>query len=154
MGLLNNCNLRIIQDHVDNFNTSGNVGHIPRKILSGFSNMTADEWKNWIILYSLTALYDILPPEHMACWQLFVSACTIICSPLVTHSEIDYAQQLLQHFLFLQKICLAHYITMNTHLHLHYSQCLKDYGPIYGYWLFSFKRYKGVLGNIILTEHL
>ena len=45
MGLLNNCNLKIIQDRVDNFNTSGNVGRIPRKILSGFSNMTADEWK-------------------------------------------------------------------------------------------------------------
>ena len=155
MGLLNNSNLKIIQDRVDNFNTSGNVGRIPRKILSGFSNMTADEWKNWIILYSLTALYDILPPEHMACWQLFVSACTIICSPLVSHSEIDYAQQLLQQFFVsAENLFGPHYITMNTHLHLHYSQCLKDYGPVYGYWLFSLKDIMEYWGNITLTENL
>ena len=41
----------------------------------------------------------------------------------------------------------SHCVTINTHLHLHYAQCLKDYGPCYGYWLFSFERYNGILGK-------
>ena len=41
----------------------------------------------------------------------------------------------------------SHNVTINTHLHLHYSQCLKDYGPCYGYWLFTFERYNGILGK-------
>ena len=84
IGLLNNSNLKLIQERVDNFNTPSSLGHIPRKRLSGFSNMTADEWINWTIVYSVIALHDILSPEHMA---LFVSACTL-CSPVITLNEI------------------------------------------------------------------
>lgn len=147
MGLLNSCNLKIVQERVDNFNTPSNIGHMPGKIASGFSNMTADEWKNWTILYSVIALHDILPPQHMACWQLFVSACTILCSPIITLSEIDHVQQLLYEFFISVERLDSYNVTINTHLHLHYSQCLKDYGPCYGYWLFSFERYNGILGK-------
>ena len=83
IGLINNLNLKLIQERVDNFNTSSSFGHIPRKILSGFSNMIVDEWKNWTIIYSVVAFHDILPPEHIACWELFVSACTTLCSQLL-----------------------------------------------------------------------
>jgi len=31
------------------------------------------------------------------------------------------------------------------HLHEHIAQCVKDYGSIYGFWLFSFERYNGLL---------
>ena len=33
------------------------------------------------------------------------------------------------------------------HLHTRLAECVKDYGSIYGYWLFSFERYNGTLGN-------
>ena len=33
------------------------------------------------------------------------------------------------------------------HLHLHLSDCYKDYGPCYSFWLFSFERYNGILGR-------
>ena len=147
IGLLNNCNLKIIQERLDIFNTPSNIGHISRKILSGFANMTADEWKNWTILYSVIALHDILPSEHMACWQLFFSACNILCSPIISVSEIDHVQQLLHEFFVSVEGLGSHCVTINTHLHLHYCQCLKDYGPCYGYWLFSFERYNSILGK-------
>ena len=147
IGLLNNSNLKLIQERVDNFNTPSGFGHIPRKIQSGFSNMTADEWKNWTIVYSVIALHNILPPEHIACWQLFVSACRTLCSPVITFDEIDHVQQLLHEFFLSLENLGSHYVTINTHLHLHYSECLKDYGPCYGYWLFSFERYNGILGK-------
>ena len=36
----------------------------------------------------------------------------------------------------------------NTHLHLHLYKCYnKDYGPCYGFWLFSFERCNGILGK-------
>ena len=145
IGLLNNSNLK--QECVDNFNTPRSFGHIPRKIQSGFSNMTADEWKNWTVVYSVIALHDILPPEHIACWQLFVSAFRTLCFPVITFDEIDRVQQLLHEFFLSLENLGSYYVTINTHLHLHYSECLKDYGPCYGYWLFSFERYNGILGK-------
>ena len=33
------------------------------------------------------------------------------------------------------------------HLHLHLSECLLDYGPLYGFWCYSFERYNGTLGK-------
>ena len=42
----------IIQERVNNMNPPPKVGRIPRKLESGFFSVTADEWKNWIILYS------------------------------------------------------------------------------------------------------
>lgn len=33
------------------------------------------------------------------------------------------------------------------HLHWHLAECIQDYGPIYGFWLFPFERYNGILGN-------
>lgn len=148
IGLLDNNDLSIIQQRVDNFRVPNHVGRLPRKISSGFSNMTADEWKNWTVLYSLVALHGIIPPEHLSCWELFVLACTILCSSTISLSEINQAQQLLNEFLCsAETLYGSKFFTINTHLHLHYSNCYKDYGPCYGYWLFSFERYNGLLGK-------
>ena len=38
-------------------------------------------------------------------------------------------------------------VTPNMHLHCHLSKCLENFGPVYGFWLFSFERYNGILGN-------
>ena len=39
-------------------------------------------------------------------------------------------------------------ITPNMHMHAHLYECILDYGPLRGFWLFSFKRYNGVLGRV------
>ena len=33
------------------------------------------------------------------------------------------------------------------HLHTHLLDCVMDYGPVYAFWLFSFERYNGILGD-------
>ena len=38
-------------------------------------------------------------------------------------------------------------ITPNIHLHAHLLECIKDYGPMCNFWLFSFERFNGLLGN-------
>ncbi|OAD65549.1 hypothetical protein PHYBLDRAFT_64617 [Phycomyces blakesleeanus NRRL 1555(-)] len=37
---------------------------------------------------------------------------------------------------------------MHLHLHLHLRQTMIAFGPVYSYWLFSFKRYNSALKNI------
>lgn len=31
------------------------------------------------------------------------------------------------------------------HMHLHLKDMILDYGPVYGFWLFSYERYNGIL---------
>ena len=42
---------------------------------------------------------------------------------------------------------MEHKVTPNIHLHLHLHECVRDFGPIYGFWLFSYERYNGMLGT-------
>lgn len=38
-------------------------------------------------------------------------------------------------------------VTPNMHLHSHLINCVLDYGPVHNFWLFSFERFNGVLGD-------
>lgn len=42
---------------------------------------------------------------------------------------------------------VTQFITPNMHLHGHLAACIRDYGPLHSFWLFSFERYNGLLGN-------
>ena len=44
-------------------------------------------------------------------------------------------------------------ITPNMHLHCHLCECVLDYGPVYGFWCFSFERYNGILGSLHVNNH-
>ena len=40
-----------------------------------------------------------------------------------------------------------HRVTPNMHLYTHLVECVLDYGPVYSFWLFSFERSNGILGE-------
>ena len=73
-----------IQKKVDSFVTPSDVGRIPFRIASGFSGFTADQWHNWIQLYSLCSLKEFLPQRDYNCWLLFVKACALMCRRSMT----------------------------------------------------------------------
>ena len=56
--LLSRNNLKAIQVRIDNFVVPHGVGRLLRKIMSKFDSLTADEWKNWTLLFSVICLYD------------------------------------------------------------------------------------------------
>ena len=148
LNLLTKNDLDLIQERIDQCLHSGVIGRIPRKIMSSFASLTADEWKNWTLLFSLISLCDILPLEHLQCWQLFVLACNIYSSSILTLNDIDNAHDLMRRFFTTaEQLYGAKFLTINTHMHLHLQMCYKDYGPAYGYWLFSFERYNHILGK-------
>ncbi len=127
------------------------VGRIPSKLLSKFSGITAEQWKNWVLYFSLYALYALkntLPWRDYKYWQLFVKVCCILCRRRVTEESLVEADELLQLFwkdfvdLYGKKSC-----TINMHLHGHLTQCVREYGPVYSFWCFAFERMNGILGS-------
>ena len=152
-GLIDSNSLEDIQKTVQNCTVPSGIGRIPRKIASNFSNLTADEWKNWTLLFSPIALQNILPQEHLDCWQLYISACTIYCSSIITNDDIERASDLMKSFFVAaESLYGPSFLTINTHLHLHLADVFRDYGPCYGYWLFSFERYNGILGKYYTNQ--
>lgn len=138
-----------IQSTVDQIQVPSTVGRIPAKIASGFADFTADQWKNWILIYSLVALQSHLPADHLACWKIFVDACFLLCSQTLTTDAVSQAHTLIvkycQQF---QELYGNNACTINMHLTCHMAECIQDFGPLHGFWCFSFERMNGRLGAI------
>ena len=119
-GILDGRKYDKIQQSVDGIVVPSDVGRIPRKIETGFSGFKADQFKIWILLYSIPALFEVLPKEHLECWRHYVLACRILCKQQLTLFDIDLADALL--LKFCKKVELLYgkdAITPNMHLHGH-----------------------------------
>ena len=92
-------------------------------------------------------LKDVPPEQHLHYWQSFVLAYRLLCRPCINKTGLMVADSKLLHFLKeYEKINGELSTTSTMHLHLHLRQCVENYSSSYGFWLFSFKRYNGILG--------
>ena len=154
LGLLTDKDFVTIQERVDSFTALSDVGRIPTKISSAFSGFTAEQWKNFTVFFSLFALKGILPPSHYNCWHLFVKATYLFCRRTITRDQIEEADTYIMMFcnrfrdLYHQRAC-----TINMHLHGHLMECIKNYGPVYSFWLFAFERLNGIMGSYHTNGH-
>ena len=124
------------------------IGRIPGKISSSFTGFTADQWKNWTLVYSLFALKGILPEEHLQCWRFFVLACKTLGKRVLTGNDIEIGDKYLMQFCkTFETLYGKDLVTPNMHLHGHLKECLLDYGPFHSFWCFSFERFNGILGS-------
>ena len=139
----------VIQEKVDSMNPPFKLGRIPRKIGSGFASFTADEWKYWILMYSLYSLHGVLPDSHYKCWCLFVDACRLLCLPVVTESQINAAHsRLVDYCKTFESLYGPEHCTPNMHMACHLKECMLDYGPLSSFWCFAFERYNGTLEGV------
>lgn len=140
--------LQTIQARIDEISSLSDIGRLPENISSNYGGYTAAQWKNVLVLFSMYALKDVLPEQHLHYWQSFVLACRLLCRACINKTDLMVADCKLLHFLReYEKINGVLSITPNMHLHLHLKQCVENYGSIYGFWLFSFERYNGILGS-------
>ena len=141
--------LTTIQEKVDNMTPPPKVGRIPRKIQSGFTAFTADEWKNWITLYSPYVLHGLLPQQDYNCWCSFIEACQLVCLPVVTTAQIMEAHYHFVNFCTtFEQIYGKDKCTPNMHMICHLKDIIFDYGPVHCFWCFSFERYNGMLESM------
>ena len=137
--------MELIQEKVDKMATPAKLGRIPQKISSIGSSFTADQWKNWVCVYSLYALHGILPSPDYNCMVMFVRACIILLQPTITLEDLGRADDFLLQFCQLfEELYGKERCTPNMHLHCHIRDTVTDYGPVYTTWCFAFERYNGV----------
>jgi hypothetical protein len=152
--ILTQTDLYEIQKKMDRFQIPSDLGRIPGKIHSGegFSNFTADQWRNFFMIYATVVLWDHLLPKDREILTHFVSVCTILVRRIV---EIDNMKEAHRRLITIIKLIEERYgedkITPNLHLSLHLCECAYDYGPLYAFWCFSFERMNGILGKTILS---
>ena len=75
-------------------------------------------------------------------------ACRILCKHSLSKHDLSLADALLIQFCKrVQNLYGKSFITPNMHMHTHLKEDILNFGPVYEFWLFSFERYNGILGN-------
>ena len=153
-GILDENKLSKIDERLRQLSLPTDIGRIPNGMTKTYKHLTAYEWKNWTLIFSCFCLKDVLPDVHYSMWSAFVSGCRSISKRRVTHREIADSQNCFRFFgekfenLFGKDRC-----TPNMHLHMHLSECILDFGPVYSFWCFSFERFNGILGRYATNNH-
>ena len=85
---------------------------------------------------------------------MFVRSCHKLLKVTISVQEIDDAHSLLVSFVkkFAELFGKEH-VAPNMHAHLHLKNSLKEFWPVYGFWCFSFERYKGILGSFCTNNY-
>ena len=111
--------------------------------------LTAEQWMIWVNYYSIYCLHDVLPPEHLECWRHFVLASRLLSKYVISKDDVKVADALLLQFCrHFQSLYGSEAVTPNIHLHNHLADCIRDFGPLASFWLFSFERFNGLLGDV------
>lgn len=97
-GILNKKDLETLEKRIDGLEVSVDIGRLPKVISSNYGSYTAEQWKNWTLVYSVYVLKGVLPEHHFKCWQSFVLACKYLCKPIVSNGDITRAHFLLLKF--------------------------------------------------------
>ncbi len=121
---------------------------IPDQIHCNWMYMNAYEWRQWTLVYSIPAFYGVIPDEYLAVWVIFVEACTLISTPVVSKEDALKAKQLFREFgqKFEQKFGMKE-VKPNMHFACHIPECMEYYGSVYNFWCFGMERINGFLGD-------
>ena len=131
---------------MNEFRVPADLGRTPGKIHSGegFSNFTADQWKNFFLIYFTVVLWDHLPPHDQQIFTYFIRVCTILVKRIVEVNKMNEAYEVLIKIIkLIEEKYGEEKITPNLHLSLHLCECAYDYGPLYSFWCFPFERMNG-----------
>ncbi|CAG8703208.1 2698_t:CDS:10, partial [Gigaspora margarita] len=64
-----------------------------------FDALTADQWKIWVLVYSIYALHQFLDEANQRFWQVFVIAVLIWSQRIITEAEIEAGHTAMMAFL-------------------------------------------------------
>ncbi|KAL1931080.1 hypothetical protein VTP01DRAFT_10217 [Rhizomucor pusillus] len=111
--------------------------------------LTSDEWRRWVLAASSILLKQKLVGDDMRLWLKFVQGNYLLSRPSISLKDLDNAHE------YLRQLCEQYgrlygkdEITPNMHFHKHLKKTIKDFGPIYAFWLFRFERFNGLLKSI------
>ncbi|OAD65888.1 hypothetical protein PHYBLDRAFT_175632 [Phycomyces blakesleeanus NRRL 1555(-)] len=143
-GLITDAHLAEMQLDADKIVLPEDYTPLGTKIGHGFPFMNADKWKSWYLVYSPVLLRGRLPEAHLSNWTTFVNACQYLSMPSISTAHLDEAHQSLEAFCReCEKLYKVPFLLPNMHLHLHLRETILNFGPVYGYWLFTFERCNG-----------
>ncbi|XP_064403498.1 uncharacterized protein LOC135348992 [Halichondria panicea] len=134
------CNKRLLGIKVPDI-----ISRVPHT-LHEFKHWKGSQLKAWLLYFAVPVLCGVLPATFMNHFYLLVAAAHFLSSEMITSRHIDLAEGFLTQFymqmsaLYGKKKC-----TMNFHMLSHFTECVRNWGPLWVYSCFHFESMNGQL---------
>lgn len=122
------------------------ITRIPQSIKN---KLKANEWKSFLLYYSLSCLIDIMPQKYVQHWLLFVYSIYIFSKTKFTDNEFDKAKTALHQFVLnIELFYGKEYMKYNVHMMLHMPDYIKKYGAVWAWSAFPFEHFNGIIAKM------
>ncbi|CAN8023538.1 unnamed protein product [Ixodes persulcatus] len=121
------------------------ITRLPRSLCER-SYWKANEWRNWLLYYSVPCLENLLPHRYWKHWCLLAEAIWILLSTRISQEMISHAESLLKRFVDqVLRLYNTKMMTFNMHQLLHLAKSVRDLGPLWAHSAFVFETGNGKL---------
>ncbi len=144
----------ILDSYIDMLKPPVEVRKYPRKV-SDRTNWTGREYANWVLLFSIPMLKDIVPRRQFESWCWFVQAIHILSRKEITPANIDTAEKLLKRFIVdFQHFYSLENMSFNCHLVSHACLTVRNWGPLWAISsAYAFEAGNGVVKKLLHSAH-
>lgn len=125
------------------------ISRRPRS-LSERCHWKGNEWRSWLLFYSLPCLKGILPSRYLRHHCLLVSAVHLLLQDNISRQDLTDATYYLGSYCVQFGVLYGKsMVFFNVHLLLHLGKCVFLYGPVFCFSAFSFESTNGRLVQLV-----
>ncbi|KAF5384411.1 hypothetical protein D9615_003304 [Tricholomella constricta] len=174
----NNSQKKRFEQVINSIEWPSHITRLPKNLGENQSLKKADEWRVLIAITPVILWWtwrdanDQLPPgeppvppnaanppQHQRTYQAIYAASLklatgvrVLASRTISMNQAKLGQEFLTQYNQAIKRLGVH-TTINHHLSTHYLKFIKLFGPVYGWWLFAFERFNGMLEKVKHNGH-
>ena len=116
---------------------------------SDFNGMTAQQWKNFALIYARPCFSDLLPQNAYESICLLCEIVEFITKPVFNDDDNLKLYRLLhEHHKIFETVYGKWQVSVNYHMALYIPEVIADYGPPQVYWCFFYERMNEMLSDI------
>lgn len=125
------------------------ISRMPRS-LEQRNMYKANEFRNWVLYYSIPSLYSILPRKYLDHFALFSKSLYLLLQSKISQNDVHLARQYITKFVIeYEQYYGSNHMTYNVHLLTHLPDCVLENGPLWAYSNFHFESNNGALKKFV-----
>lgn len=135
----------LIDDRMVSIKPPSEISRTPRGIAEHRNFFKANEYRNWLLYYSIPVLSGILPSKFYNHMLLLVKGAYLLLQKSISKDDLKEAEMLFYSFTFLHDSLYGErYCTSNVHHLLHIAECVRLHGPMWSSLsAFDFENWNG-----------
>lgn len=129
------------------------ISRQPRNVMN-VAKLKANEYKNWLLYYSIPCLRNLLPPLYLDHFLIFRSAISKLLQKNINTNELVAIDLDLKKFVRqFESLYGLKNMTFNVHLLTHIVDNVRNFGPLWCQSMFTFEDFNGFLKSFIKSPN-